>query len=78
MLPNIVLDVIEDEGAPEFIDALLKQHEAEQRLRRCSGKSPDAETPTVIQKEVVRLMLTRAEIEIEVLKRALNWNPVKE
>lgn len=73
MLPDILLDVIEDEGAPEFIDALLKQHEAEQRLRRYHpGKSPDAESPTVIQKEVVRLMLTRAEMEIEVLKRALN------
>jgi len=72
MLPNIVLDVIEDGGAPGFMDALLKQHEAEQRLRRYSGESASAEPPTVVQEEVVRLMLSRAEKEIELLKRALD------
>ena len=70
MLPNILLDVIEDGEAPDFMDALLKQHEAEQRLRRYSGDSR-AEPPTVIQKEVVSLMLNRAEKEIELLRRAL-------
>ena len=69
MLPNMLLDVIEDEGAPEFMDALLKQHEAEQRLRRISGESPHVEPPTVVQKEIVRRMLTRAEKEVELLKR---------
>lgn len=76
MLPNILIDVLEDEGAAEFMDALLKQHEAEQRLRRYSAEFPDAEPSKVIQEEVIRLMLTRAEIEIEVLKRALNQNAV--
>lgn len=76
MLPNIPIDVLNDEGAAEFMDALLKQHEAEQRLRRYSAEFPDAEPSKVIQEEVIRLMLTRAEIEIEVLKRALNQNAV--
>lgn len=72
MLPNVLLDVIEDEEAPyEFMDALLKQHEAEQRLRRYSGVE-HAAPPTVIQKEVISLMLNRAEKEIELLRRALN------
>ena len=51
------------------MDALLKQHEAEQRLRRISGESPHVEPPTVVQKEIVRRMLTRAEKEVELLKR---------
>ena len=72
MLPNMLLDVIKDEEAPEFFDVLLKQHEAEQRLRRYSGESPHAELPRVIQEEVIRCMLTRAEKEIELLRRALN------
>ena len=72
MLPNKLLDVIEDEGAPEFMDALLKQHEAEQRLRRYSGGSPQAEPSTVLQDEVMRCMLTRIEKEYELVKRALN------
>lgn len=76
MLPNIPIDVLNDEGAAEFMDALLKQHEAEQRLRRYSAEFPDAEPSKVIQEEVIKLMLTRAEIEIEVLKRALNQNAV--
>ena len=68
----MLLDVIEDEGAPEFMDALLKQHEAEQCLRRYSVEFSHAEPPKVLQEEVVRCMLTRVEKEIELLRRALN------
>ena len=74
----MLLDVNEDEEAPEFIDALLKQHEAEQRLRRYSAGSPHAELSRVLQEEVIRCMLTRAEKEIELVRRALNRNAVKE
>ena len=72
MLPNKLLDVIEDEGAPEFMDALLKQHEAEQCLHCYSGGSPQAEPSTVLQDEVIRCMLTRIEKEYKLIKRALN------
>ena len=72
MLPNKLLNLLEDEGAPEFMDALLKQHEAEQRLRRYSGGSPQAEPSTVLHEEVIRCMLTRVEKEYELIRRALN------
>lgn len=78
MLPNVLIDALGEESASELVDALLKQHEAEQRLRHSSGScvntfsssSSSAESQTDFQLEVVRRMIDRAEKELSFLKKA--------
>lgn len=79
MIPNLLFEALGADGARELINVILKQHDAEQGLRRVSGsiwKRPESSSshPEEMRKnyqvEVVRRMIERAETELELLKKA--------
>jgi hypothetical protein len=80
MIPNILIEVLGKDTASELIDAFLKQHQAEKRLRdnsasfmRCASTS--SSSPAVfrkdIQVEVVKQMMFRAEKEFSLLQKVV-------
>lgn len=80
MIPNILIEVLGEDTASELIDAFLKQHQAEKRLRDSSGSftrcsSTSSSSPAAfrkdIQVEVVKQMMYRAEKEFNLLQKVV-------